>query len=132
VWRLTGESPSNLISYETELEWINTALARSDEKRFAICINDEKKYVGNVQLTCITSRSAEFHIFIGDPSLYGMGIGTKATSLILSYAHEILSLKEVFLYVHPENKAAIQIYEKCRFILIDSDDPIRLKYLYKL
>ena len=132
IWRLTGSHPTCTVTPEIELEWIKDVIARLNERRFAICLGDEKKYVGNVQLTNITLQDAEFHIFIGDIAIYGQGVGTIATSLILSYASKNLRLKEVYLYVHPDNLSAIRVYEKCGFIFSPSDDTVRLKYMYKL
>jgi RimJ/RimL family protein N-acetyltransferase len=116
IWRFTGNRPNKLITAVIEREWLREALCRSDEVRFAICIGDGLEYVGNAQLTSITNDDAEYHIFIGEVTAYGKGIGSKTTELVLDYAKHILGLKSVYLNVNPANIQAIRIYEKCGFI----------------
>lgn len=117
IWRFTGNRPNKLVTAVIERDWLREALNRSDEARFAICIGDALEYVGNAQLTSITNDDAEYHIFIGEATAYGKGIGSKATELVLDYAKNILSLKAVYLNVNSANISAIRIYEKCGFIL---------------
>ena len=121
IWKYTANKPDKKITFEIEQEWINKVIVRTNEKRFAIWVEDEMRYVGNVQLTEITSKTAQFHIFIGEKHIHGKGIGTKATNLILEYAFTILKLKKVNLEVHPENHSAIKSYKKCGFVIIDKD-----------
>ena len=119
VWKYTGNKPDKKITLKIEKKWIKTVLGRQNEKRFAICIGDEMEYVGNVQLTDITTYNAQFHIFIGRKKYHGMGIGTKATKLILEYAFKILKIKQIYLKVNPDNIAAVKSYEKCGFEIIE-------------
>ena len=73
------------------------------------------EYVGNVQLTDITKEKAQFHIFIGVSKYHGLGIGTKATKLLLDYGFNILSLNEIYLAVSKLNVPAIKSYKKSGF-----------------
>jgi RimJ/RimL family protein N-acetyltransferase len=57
------------------------------------------------------------HIFIGDASNRGQGIGTEAMRLALDQAFGALALKEVFLHVLATNQSAIRLYERCGFTL---------------
>jgi RimJ/RimL family protein N-acetyltransferase len=116
IWQYTGARPDLHVTAEIERDWIRRVLARPDERRFAICVGEEGRYVGNVQLTHITEADAEFHIFIGDPAVHGQGVGTRATALILDHAREVLGLRQVRLLVHPDNTPAIRAYEKCGFV----------------
>ena len=118
IWKFTGNRPNKHITDVIERDWLREALSRSDELRFAICIGDELEYVGNAQLTSITNHDAEYHIFIGEATAYGKGVGSKTTSLVLDYAKIILKLKSVYLNVNPANISAIRIYEKCGFKLM--------------
>ncbi len=131
IWLFTGNRPSSCITAEMELDWIRRVLARSDEKRFAICLGEQKHYVGNVQLTQITKHDAEFHIFIGDLAVHGQGVGTRATQLMLDYARDELRLKQVYLSVHPGHAAAIRAYERCGFKLSGTESS-RLFYIKML
>jgi len=122
VWELTGSKPDKYISLDMELAWMKGVLSRKSERRFAICIANNHKYVGNVQLTNIQGRSAEFHIFIGLPEYWGRGIGSAATRQLLKYAFSILTLDAVYLWVNKKNDRAIQIYEKNGFVKREEKD----------
>ena len=122
VWKHTGSRPDRVITQEIESDWIKAVLKRDNEKRFAICIESTDEYIGNVQLTSITPTEAEFHIFIGDVNFLGKKLGQQATELALNKAFENFNLKEVYLYVHVENKAAIAIYKKCGFSIAEKND----------
>lgn len=113
VWKYTGSKPDKKITADIELEWIENALNRKDEKRYAIIADDA--YVGNIQLTGIRDGSAEFHIFIGDMNYWGKGVASKAMDLLISYAKKELMLKYIYLNVHPNNKKAIFLYENKGF-----------------
>jgi len=115
IWQYTGNKPDKEINLEIEKEWIENVLQRQSEKRFAICIGDKLEYVGNVQLTDITKEKAQFHIFIGERKYHGLGIGTKATKLLLDYGFNILSLNEIYLAVSKLNVPAIKSYKKSGF-----------------
>lgn len=116
IWKHTGSRPDREITQEIESNWIRAVLERKSEVRFAICVKSTDEYIGNVQLTSITENSAEFHIFIGEKNYWGKGLGTAATSQMLSIAQSEFQLNEIFLWVSVENKAAIKAYNRCGFI----------------
>jgi diamine N-acetyltransferase len=115
IWKYTNNKPAQEITIEMEQEWLIKSLAKGNESRFAICLSEEMNYIGNVQLTDITKEDAQFHIFIGEKQYHGMGIGTRATKLILEYAFNVLKLKSIYLYVNLNNIIAIRAYEKNGF-----------------
>ena len=115
VWAYTKFRPNCYITPEIETEWLRGTLNKPDQSRFAICLQELDTYIGNVQLLDITNRSAELHLFIGNKLYWGKGIGYQATRLILRYAFFERHLEEVYLIVHPENIAAISLYEKAGF-----------------
>ena len=61
-------------------------------------------------------NKARFSIEIYDTSLYGWGIGTNVTKMVLNYAFNILEYHKVFLRVLDYNTRAIKCYEKCGFM----------------
>ena len=61
-------------------------------------------------------RSAEFRILLGERSMWGKGIGTEATQLLVAYAFEVLNLNKVWLGVNAENSGAIATYERTGFV----------------
>ncbi len=124
VWELTGNRPDITVTSEIETEWIRKVLKDPISRRFAICIAESNEYIGNVQLTNITKQEAEFHIFIGKKKYWGQGIGSRATEALIKFAKENLPLKQIYLFVKPENKAAVKIYEKVGFRFVDKEKMI--------
>jgi diamine N-acetyltransferase len=121
VWKFTGTKPDRYITPEIEKHWIIGVLHEKNQKRFAICINENQQYIGNIQLTDINEVNAQFHIFIGDKQFWGKGIATNATKQLIKYAKEELKLNNIYLYVNPLNKAAIKVYEKIGFKKVSED-----------
>ena len=125
VWVYTGRRPDKFIAPEVEIDWIKKVLAEKDSYRFAIIADD--KYVGNIQITNVLEREeGEYHIFIGDENYWGKGIATLATYQLIRFAQERLNLKKLYLFVNPENKTAVRVYEKCGFKRVS--DEIKMVY----
>jgi RimJ/RimL family protein N-acetyltransferase len=126
VWKLTGNRPTKFITKEIEENWIRSKLNESNSLRFAIIANDE--YVGNIQLTnIISNQDAEYHIFIGNKIFWNKGVAQKATHLLISYIKEKTNINEIYLFVNPDNKSAIKVYEKTGFIKVNEKIEMRLK-----
>jgi diamine N-acetyltransferase len=115
IWKYSRFDPKTTITLSTEINWLAESLKRKDELRFAICIEESHSYIGNVQLIKINNIDAEFHLFIGDTSCWGKGIGRKATELLLNYAFQEMKLQKVNLEVHKDNSPAIAIYNRQGF-----------------
>lgn len=115
VWKFTPFRPAAPITAEIETNWLRDVLQREDQKRFAICLSETKRYIGNVQLINIADGLAEFHLFIAETDWWGKGIGSQATSLILDYGFNTLHLDKVVLDVNPENSGAVAVYKKLGF-----------------
>ena len=116
VFALTTVVYNNDITLEMELNWIMRVISNSNEHRCAIEVDGH--YVGNIYLTGIDSKLAEYHIFIGDKSYWGRGVATEASKQILEYAFETLKLSKVYLEVRTENKNAIHLYNKLGFVKV--------------
>lgn len=119
VWKYTGSRPDRIITPEIELNWIEQVLQNTSRRTFAICIAESDQYIGNVQITNICDTTGEFHIFIGDKSFWGKGIGTIAAEKILEIAKKELHLSKLNLQVNLKNTAAHKIYLKIGFTAID-------------
>lgn len=115
VWVYTGSKPDRIISPEIEEEWLRSKLDNTNERRFAICLEENDQYIGNVQLLDIDRTEGWYHIFIGEKDFWGKGISQKATKLILSYAFSELNLENVLLEVNPLNVVALSVYKKIGF-----------------
>lgn len=72
---------------------------------FAIVQNETEKHIGNISLQALDprARSAEFAILIGDPSVYGTGIGQEAGRLLLAYGFVGLKLHRIYCGTSSEN-----------------------------
>ncbi|MFC4560207.1 GNAT family N-acetyltransferase [Virgibacillus kekensis] len=87
---------------ENELEW---------------CVEYEGRMVGQARLTVNNSDNrARYAVGLFDPNVWGKGLGTEITQMVLQYAFEELGLHRVDLRVLEYNKRAIKCYEKCGFI----------------
>lgn len=71
----------------------------------AICLRENDRHIGNISLQQISAknRNAEFAILIGDPSVYGKGIGYEAGKLLVDYAFQTLKLHRLYCGTHSEN-----------------------------
>jgi diamine N-acetyltransferase len=117
IWQFTRFKPVKPISESMETEWLKKALSNTKEYRFAICLKSNGQYLGNVQLIDVKSKNAELHLFIGNPSFWGKGIGRQATALILNYGFTYLGLDSIRLDVHKDNYPAIALYNKLGFFV---------------
>jgi len=74
---------------------------------FAICLADTDRHIGNIALQQISSKnqSAELAILIGEPNVFGKGIGYEAGKLLLEYAFDALKLHRLYCGTHAENRA---------------------------
>lgn len=127
IWEFTGARPNQYITEEIEIEWARRVIADRTSKRFAICIKESGEYIGNIQLTDIAGREAQFHIFIGNKLCWGKGVATDATRLLLPYAKETLGLESIYLEVNRKNSAAIKSYKNNNFLVVGSEgDFIRM------
>lgn len=131
IWVLTGRKPTQEVTYEMELKWIQSVLSRDNELRFAICVGKDLQYIGNVQLTSMTDIEAELHIFIGEKCFHNKGIATIAINQMIDYVKEKQLVTTVYLFVNQKHHAAIKVYEKCGFLIDDnSNDDSQFK-MYK-
>lgn len=81
------------------------------------CVEYGGRLVGQARLTVNeTDNRARYAVGLFDPSVWGLGLGTEITQLVLQYAFEALKLHRVDLRVLQYNKRAIKCYEKCGFI----------------
>lgn len=119
VFRFTGNTYSNEITINSELNWIRKVINNSDDYRCAILAGDV--YVGNIYLTNIEHGKAEYHIFLGNKEFWGKGVAYKASLLILEYGFVKLKLNSISLRVNKDNLSAYHLYKKIGFVDISDD-----------
>lgn len=61
-------------------------------------------------------RRAQYRILVGEPELFGTGIGTAATRLVVRYGFDRVNLEMIYLGVNAENTAAVRAYENAGFV----------------
>ncbi len=108
------------VSEAYEKQWVEQKILqpKSNEIVLAICLKENDEYIGNVYLTDIDwiNRNAQFHVFIGQESSRGKGIGTEATNSMLEYAFKERNLHRVFIYCLADNAEVIHMNEKCGLV----------------
>ena len=120
IWQNTGRKPDRHITEQIENEWIRKVLSEGNSSRFAIMADNA--YIGNIQITNILpGEEGEYHVFIGEKNYWGKGIGTLATWQLIRYAREGLNLKRLYLFVKPNNEAAVRVYKKCGFLKVSEE-----------
>ena len=82
-------------------------------------IEYEGRLVGTARLNRLdlTARSAWYAIGLYDPSVWGRGLGTEATQLVLTFAFQRVRLQDIFLRVLDYNHRAIAAYKKSGFVV---------------
>jgi glycosyltransferase involved in cell wall biosynthesis/RimJ/RimL family protein N-acetyltransferase len=118
VWKLTGSKPAGNITEEIETKWLESALKRNTELRFAICLKETDEYIGNAQFTDVCDFGAQIHIFIGEKAYWGKGIGKLGSARLVEIADEELSLPVTYITVRPEHVAVRKIYASLGFVEI--------------
>jgi diamine N-acetyltransferase len=115
LWRFTGSRPDRHITPEIETEWLADVLQRSDERRFAICVKGNDRYIGNVFLTGITNGQAELHIFIGDTDYWGQGRADQACWLLLEHGFHVLGLEMVYCRINKKNQSSLAVVNRMQW-----------------
>ena len=94
-----------LYTREMAQSYIKSVMDNPNTAVFAICLRDNDRHVGNISLQQISAknRNAELALLIGDPSVYGKGIGYEAGKLLVEYAFDMLKLHRLYCGTHSEN-----------------------------
>lgn len=103
-----------LYTCEMAQSYIKSVMDNPNTAVFAICLHEDDRHVGNIALQQISTknRNAEFAILIGDPSVYGSGIGFEASRLLFDYGFNSLHLHRIYCGTHYENKGMRSLAEK--------------------
>jgi len=77
----------------------------------------EERLVGYVQLARIdlVERRAMVGILIGEPSVWGRGIGRTALRILLDFAFTVQGLERVYAEVYGFNARSLHVMERCGF-----------------
>jgi len=117
--RTTGALPRPQTLESLALQYDGLATPEHDPHgvSFTIYRRDTWAPIGTLRLQDVDyrHRTAEFIIFIGEPSERGKGYGTEATRLALDCAFTALGLHNVMLKVYEFNLAGQRVYRKVGF-----------------
>lgn len=102
-------------SIESILSFVRTINLSEDNMLFAIEYN--KKHVGNIKIGPINLNhmSADISYFVGDKSIWGKGVASKAVSLAVAYAFTQLKLRYLKAGAYSENIGSCKVLVKCGF-----------------
>ena len=126
LWRHTGSKPDRHVTLEMEREWLATVLRRDHEKRFAICLKDGGRYIGNIFLTDIGHGEAQIHIVVGDTSFLGEGRTDQAVLLLIEHAFSELALERLYAVIKKRNRLSVALALRTGFTPVSEEgDAIR-------
>lgn len=123
-WRQDDDVTKSLVgrkyfvSPDYEKKWINDVIFSSDSNiKLAVCLNETHQHIGNVYLDNVDffNQNAMLSLMIGEKALWGKGVGTEASMLMLHYAFYEMNLKRVYSYQLIDNIGSIRVHEKCGF-----------------
>jgi RimJ/RimL family protein N-acetyltransferase len=111
------------LSNAQEIAWFEEQLRQPPlEQPFAVDLvqgTERPRLIGGAGLRAFDwrNRSAELGLVIGDKSMWGQGLGTEITRLLLRHAFFTLNLHRVWLRVFADHARAQKVYEKVGFTL---------------
>lgn len=115
---LMARAPMSLAAEE---RWFERMLERQgkDAYHFVICLLDGDRPIGTIGLHEIdhVDGNAALGIMIGEPALWGQGLGTDALDALLDFGFGELRLERIWLEVYDFNARARRSYEKSGFTL---------------
>ena len=137
-WRNSEKVSCNFqikyIDKKTHLNWLKS-LYEKDPKTIAFLIKFKPvpKFIGLTYFRNIniTSKSADFGIYIYDTEYRGRSIGDIVLKKMLHFAMKELDLSSINLEVLSQNKNAIKLYEKNGFKFIDEKNNVKQYKLWR-
>lgn len=97
---------------------VKRSYRRLQADQFGWSVEYTGRCIGSARLHGLVQadQRASYAIGIWDSKVWGQGLGTEVTRLVLRYAFERLRLHRVSLRVLAYNHRAIRCYEKCGFV----------------
>jgi len=109
------------MSLAGEEKWYDRMLERQgkDAYHFVICMVEDDRPIGSIGFHDIdhVDGNAAVGVMIGQPELWGQGLGSDAMEAILGFGFGELRLERIWLEVYDFNTRARRSYEKCGFVL---------------
>jgi len=107
----------DLIKKENIDKWYTELIENKDIINYGIFIESQVQPIGYAGICNISkiNKSGEFYILIGEKDMWGKGIGTKVTELILNIGFTDINLNRIFLTVSEPNTGGINAYKNAGF-----------------
>ena len=119
IWSMVG-GVHYYVSEAYEKQWVEKKIfdPKPNEIILAVCLAGNDQYIGNIYLTDVDyiNRHAQFHILLGDESVWGKGYGVEATSLMLNYGFNERNLHRIYSQVLTSNTASMKMHKTCGFV----------------
>ena len=114
--RFTG-SGGRQFSAEVTAQWLASRADQHDRADFAIVAAAGVEFLGEAVLNEFDPgvAAANYRIALGGGAIYGRGIGTEATRMVVEYGFDTVGLHRIHLEVFAMNPRARRVYEKCGF-----------------
>lgn len=108
---------SMLVAYPTEVEELRRHMAAPERGYHVILLEGEPAGLIGAEHIDPHSRRVEMRKFIGEPSLRGRGIGTRATFVWLHHIFDVLGFNKVYIHTHDTNLRNINLNRSLGFEL---------------
>lgn len=95
---------------ETVATFVKRMLASADEFLFAICV--DSRHVGNIKVGPIKTHHgvADVSLFVGDRSVWGKGVATKAILDVSRHAFEVLKVRKLAAGAYAPNVGSARAF----------------------
>ncbi|MGE4065078.1 MAG: GNAT family N-acetyltransferase [Rhodospirillaceae bacterium] len=100
---------------ESVASFVQRMIASSDEFLFAICADG--RHVGNIKVGPVKSHHnvADVSLFVGDRSVWGKGVATRAISLVTRHAFEVLRLGKLGASLYASNIGSATAFRRAGY-----------------
>jgi UDP-4-amino-4,6-dideoxy-N-acetyl-beta-L-altrosamine N-acetyltransferase len=108
----------SLLSYSGQKRWFDQYLQDGSREIFIALSKEAQKPIGMIGIYQIDHRNHHAEIgstLVGDPAMWGKGIGTEMISMMLDYAFTDLGLHRIYAYALASNTGSIRAKQKCGF-----------------
>jgi RimJ/RimL family protein N-acetyltransferase len=124
-WFNTPQAIDGLVEYRESFDdedarrWVERAMDRSGrDRKWAVALSDRPEPVGFTALYGLHGQTApELGILIGDPEVWGRGVGTAAQRLTIERAFHEFGAHRVVELILTENARARYVVERLGFEL---------------
>lgn len=120
AWRSHPEIFSFFKLQQKPLEWIehhNFWISRVNREDYIICYQQNKQWrkVGNLNISLLHTSCPEIGIVVGEVSLHGKGVGSKAVELGLKRLLKLGHTKAK-VSIHQDNAASNKLFKNFGFV----------------